>query len=553
MSLERLKDTAARLPKQSGVYRFKDNSGKVIYVGKAVNLRSRVSSYFNSTADHTLKVRTMVRHIYSIEVIVVESERDALLLENNLIKELQPRYNILLKDSKTYPWICITSEMFPRVISSRKQIKGEGEYYGPYASVGVQRVLLQLIHLLYPIRTCKLKLTPQSIARGKFSVCLKFHMGHCRGGCVGKESDETYREYIAGVREILRGNFSAALKQLEAEMMYASSLMNFEEAAATKRKMDALLEYRSKSVVVSNHLGNLDVVSIIYDNESSYCNHLKVVGGAIIGSYSFELRAGLGENQAELLSFALSQLQLKAPEIVVPFLPKDNYIEAEVIGRCFTPQRGDKVRLLELSEKNCKFYRLEKLKNSERKNPEEHINRVMAAMKNELRLSQEPRHIECFDNSNLGGEYAVAACVVFKNGKPSKRDYRHFNIKTVVGADDFASMKEVVGRRYRRLLDEGQPLPQLIVIDGGKGQLGAAYEAITELGIENRVTVVGLAKKLEELFFVGDPLPHYFDKKGETLRTIMHLRDEAHRFGITFHRNKRSKGAIAKSIKSKKQ
>ncbi len=550
MNFEELKGVASRLPKHSGVYKFKDSSGTVIYVGKAVNLHSRVSSYFNVSADHSLKVKTMVRHIFSIEVIVVGSERDALLLENNLIKELQPRYNILLKDSKTYPWICITSEPFPRVISTRKQVKNEGEYYGPYASVGVQRVLLQLIHTLFPIRTCKLKLTPQSIAAGKFSVCLKFHMGHCRGGCVGRESEEIYREYIAGVREILRGNFTLALKKLESEMLELAKEMKFEEAASIKRKIDALSDYRSKSVVVSNHLGNLDVVSIIYHNEASYCNHLRVVGGAIIGSYTFELRGGLGENQAELLSFALSQLDLKAREIIVPFLPTGDYIDEETIKRCFSPQRGDKVRLLELSERNCKFYRLEKLKNAERKDPEEHINRVMAAMKSELRLPVEPRHIECFDNSNLGGEHAVAACVVFKNGKPSKRDYRHFNIKTVVGADDFASMKEVVGRRYRRLLDEGQPLPQLVVIDGGKGQLGAAYEAIVELGIQDRLTVVGLAKKLEELFFIGDPLPHYFDKKGETLRTIMHLRDEAHRFGITFHRNKRSKATFQKAVKS---
>ncbi len=544
MNFEDLKEVAHRLPKHSGVYKFKDSEGVVIYVGKAVNLRSRVSSYFNSSADHSTKVRVMVRHIFSIEVIVVGDERDALLLENNLIKELQPRYNILLKDSKTYPWICITSESFPRVISTRKQTRNEGEYYGPYASVGIQRVLLQLIHSLYPIRTCKLKLTRENIAKGKFSVCLKYHMKHCNGGCVGYESEEEYLKFIAQCRSILKGDFSEPMRQLEEAMHFEAREMRFEVAAQLKRKIETLAEYKSKSVVVSNSLGNLNVVSIIYHSEASYCNHLKVVSGAVVGCYTFELRGGLGENQAELLSFALSQLELPLGEIIVPFMPSTDYIDESLLKRCFAPQRGDKVRLLELSERNCKFYRLEKQKNSERKNPEEHTNRLMQNMQRELNLPCEPRHIECFDNSNIGGEYPVAACVVFRNGKPSKREYRHFNIKTVEGADDFATMQEVVGRRYRRLLDEGKELPQLIVIDGGKGQLGAAYAALCELGLGARITIVGLAKKMEELYFIGDPTPHYFDKKGETLRTIMYLRDEAHRFGITFHRNQRSKGWI---------
>lgn len=542
MNFDELKEVAHRLPGHSGVYKFKDSSGVVIYVGKAVNLRSRVSSYFNSSSDHTYKVKTMVRHIFAIEVIIVGDERDALLLENNLIKELQPRYNILLKDSKTYPWICITSEPFPKIISTRTQLKGTGEYYGPYASVGVQRVLLQLIHTLYPIRTCKLKLTSENIARGNFSVCLKYHMGHCRGGCVGKESEEEYREHVQSAREILKGNFSLPLSELEKEMTAEASALNFEAAAAAKRKSDTLLDYRSRSVVVSNYLGNLDVVSIIYHSEASYCNHLKVVGGAVISCYTFELRAALEENQPELLSFALSQLKISSAEIVVPFMPTSDYIDEVTAKKCFVPQRGDKVRLLELSEKNCKFYRLEKKKNLERKDPEESANRLMAAMKRELGLPVEPRHIECFDNSNIGGEYPVAACVVFKNGKPSKKDYRHYNVKTVVGVDDFATMKEIVGRRYTRLRDEGAELPELVVIDGGKGQLGAAYEIIHDLGLSDKITVVGLAKRMEELYFIGDPTPHYFDKKGETLRTIMYLRDEAHRFGITFHRNQRSKG-----------
>ncbi|MFI3299304.1 MAG: excinuclease ABC subunit UvrC [Rikenellaceae bacterium] len=530
------------LPQSSGVYKFLDSSGEVIYVGKAVNLRSRVSSYFNNSANHSAKVKVLVKKIAKIEHIVVESERDALLLENNLIKELQPRYNILLKDSKTYPWICITREPFPRIISSRKQQINEGEYFGPYASVGVQRVILKLLHSLFPLRTCKHKLTPQNIAKGNLKVCLKFHMGHCRGGCEGLESEEHYLGYINKARQILRGSFSAVQSELKEQMVGAASILNFEEAESIKRKLLSLNDYKEKSVVVSNHLGTLDVVSILSHSEASYCNFLRVVGGAIIGCYSFELKGALGEKPEELLGFALSQLELTAPEIVVPFLASQEYCDSEILKRCFVPQRGDKVRLLELSEKNSKFYRLEKIKNTEKRDPEAHSTRLMQAMQRELNLKCEPRHIECFDNSNLGGEYAVAACVVFRDGKPAKREYRHFNIKTVEGADDFATMREVVSRRYRRLLDEGKELPQLIVIDGGKGQLGNAYNALCELGIEDKITVVGLAKRLEELFFIGDPTPLYLDKKGETLRTIMYLRDEAHRFGITFHRKKRSLG-----------
>ncbi len=535
------------LPTSSGVYKFLDKDGVVIYVGKAVNLRSRVSSYFTSSTTHSAKVRVMVRRIASLEHIVVDSERDALLLENNLIKELQPRYNILLKDSKTYPWICVTSEPFPRVISSRKQRKDEGEYFGPYASVGVQHVLLKLLHSLFPLRTCKHSLTAANVQRGKFRVCLKFHMGQCRGGCVGMESEEQYGEHIAQVRDILRGNFGAVEQDLRSRMAAAAEVLDFEGAEQIKRKLLTLSDYKHKSVVVSNHLGTLDVVSIVSHPESSYCNHLRVRNGSIVECYTFELRAALGESSDELLSFALAQLVLSAPEIVVSQMPSVDYVDEAMLKKCFVPQRGDKVRLLELSQRNLKFYRLEKMKNAEKRDPEAHVAKLMQTMQRELNLPVEPRHIECFDNSNLGGEHAVAACVVFRDGKPSKRDYRHFNIKTVVGADDFASMHEVVGRRYKRLMDEGSPLPQLVVIDGGKGQLSAAYSAIAELGLQNRLTVIGLAKKMEELYYVGDPTPHYLDKKGETLRTIMYLRDEAHRFGITFHRNKRSKAQFKES------
>lgn len=549
-----LKEIVSNLPNQAGVYKFKDSTDRVIYVGKAVNLKSRVGSYFNSSADHSVKVRALVRHIASIEHIVVGDERDALLLENNLIKELQPRYNILLKDSKTYPWIAITNEPFARVISTREKNRTKAEYYGPYPSVGVQRVLLQLIHTLYPIRTCKLVLSQQNIAKGKFSVCLKYHMGHCRGGCVGKESEQKYREYISEVREILKGNLKQAALQLEYEMKEEAMKLNFEGAESLKRKLLALDDYRTRSVVVSNHLGNLDVVGLMSaDDGTAHANHLRVVDGAVVGCYTFELKGGTDEKEDELMSFALSQLDLKSREIVVSHYPTLDYIPEEVESRCFVPQRGDKVRLVELSQKNCKFYRLEKLKNIEKKDPEHWISRVMKAMKKELNLREEPRHIECFDNSNLGGEFPVAACVVFKDGKPAKRDYRHFNIKTVVGANDFASMYEVVGRRYSRLLEEEKELPQLVVIDGGKGQLGAAYQAADELGITDRVTFVGLAKRMEELYFVGDATPHYFDKKGETLRIIMYLRDEAHRFGITFHRKQRSKAMKIKVERTRRK
>ncbi|MEG0814644.1 MAG: excinuclease ABC subunit UvrC [Mucinivorans sp.] len=530
-----MKEKVALLPTSAGVYQFLDNTGTVIYVGKAINLRSRVSSYFNSDRDHSPKVRALVRHIVDLRHVVVDSERDALLLENNLIKELQPRYNILLKDAKSYPWIMITAEPFPRVISTRRLERGKGEYFGPYSSVGMQRVVLELIRELFPLRTCKLNLSPAAIGRGKYSVCLKYHMGHCRGGCVGKENEADYSKYIDGVRDILRGSLGVARQFLERAMGDAAAALRFEEAESYKKKLHSLDEYSHRSVIVSPTLGTLDVVNMEMDDNRAYCNHLKVVNGSIIGSYTFEMVAHLDETPAEILAFAMMHLTLSAPQIVVPMMP------SEFTDRCFVPQRGDKIRLLELSAKNCMFFRLEKLKNLERKDPALNVDRVMENMRRELMMDIQPRHIECFDNSNLQGTFPVASCVVFRDGKPAKRDYRHFNIKTVVGADDFASMKEVVGRRYRRMLDEGTTLPQLIVVDGGKGQLSSAYDTLCELGLQDKIKIVGLAKRLEEVFFVGDSTPHYLDRKGESLRILMHLRDEAHRFGITFHRNKRSK------------
>lgn len=535
-----MKDKVALLPTDAGIYQFLDDTGTVIYVGKAKNLRSRVSSYFNSSADHSAKVKALVRHIVDIRHVVVDSEQDALLLENNLIKELQPRYNILLKDAKSYPWICVTNEPFARVISTRRLERAKGEYFGPYSSVGMQRAILELVRELYPLRTCRLNLSKQMIVKGKYSVCLKYHMGHCRGGCVGKESEIQYGYYIDQVRDILHGSLRGAREYLDDQMRQSAGALRFEEAEQYKRKLIMLEDYSHKSIIVSPTLGTLDVVNLEMDGDRAYCNHLRVVNGSIIGSYTFELVARLDETPAEVLAFAMMHIELSASEVVVPFMP------SELNERCFVPQRGDKVRLLELSAKNCMFFRLEKLKNLERKDPELSVDRVMERMRRELGLVDQPRHIECFDNSNLQGTYPVAACVVFRNGKPSKRDYRHFNIKTVVGANDFASMQEIVFRRYRRMLDQGESLPELIVIDGGKGQLGAAYSALQELDLQDKITIVGLAKRLEEVFFVGDPTAHYLDKKGETLRIMMHIRDEAHRFGITFHRNKRSKGTLPK-------
>lgn len=535
--IARLREQVALLPTAPGVYRFSDEAGVVIYVGKAKSLRARVGSYFNSLADQSPKVRALVRHIESLEATVVGSEGDALLLENNLIKELQPRYNILLKDAKSYPWICITREPFPRVVSTRRLDRSAGEYFGPYASVAMQRTVLELVAELYPLRTCKLNLSAAAIQKGRYAVCLKFHMGRCKAPCVGKQSVAEYDDGIARVRDILRGSLGGARLFLEQRMAFEAAQLHFEAAEAYKKKLSALDDYSSRSVVVSPTLGDLDVVNLELDpaGGSAYCNHLRVSHGAVVGSYTFELVARLDESPEEILAFALLHLELQTRETVVPFRPSD------FAEKCFVPTRGEKVRLLELSARNCTFFRLEKLKNIERKDPERHVDRVMKAMQRELNLPREPRHIECFDNSNLQGTFAVAACVVFRNGCPSKREYRHFNIKTVEGPDDFASMREVVSRRYRRVLDQGGDLPDLVVVDGGKGQLSSAAEIFAELGLSERIPLIGLAKRLEEVFFVEDSTPLYLDKKGEPLRILKHIRDESHRFGITFHRNQRSK------------
>ncbi|MEG1954560.1 MAG: excinuclease ABC subunit UvrC [Mucinivorans sp.] len=535
------------LPTSPGVYQFLDSSGTIIYVGKAKSLRHRVSSYFAPSADHPPKVQALVRQVVDIRHTVVSTEQDALLLENNLIKELQPHYNILLKDAKSYPWICISQEPFPRIFSTRRFIKSVGEYYGPYSSISTQRTVLELIKGLFPIRSCHLNLGAQQIARGKYSLCLEYHIGQCRGGCVGKESEQEYGRYIVAAREILKGDLSLATDFFGAQMVKLSAQLKFEQAEKVKNKLRLLEDYSHRSVIVSPTLGSLDTVYILSDQGLNFCNHLRVRQGAIISSYTFELRALLDETPQELLAFALSNIEsLSGREVVVPFLPTQD--DEQLSIRLTVPQRGDKLRLLELSERNCRLARLEKLKYMEKSDPEQHTTRLMNKMRTELGLNVEPRHIECFDNSNIQGSSPVASCVVFRDGRPSKKEYRHFNIKTVVGADDFASMQEIVFRRYRRLLDEGGELPQIVLIDGGKGQLGSAVGALTELGFEDKVQVIGIAKRMEELFFAGHPEPLCLDKRGETLRTLMHLRDEAHRFGITFHRQKRSLAFLRSSL-----
>ncbi len=536
------------LPDNPGVYQYYDKDGKILYVGKAKNLKKRVSSYFNKVHDNA-KTNVLVRKIVEIKHIVVASEQDALLLENNLIKKLQPRYNVLLRDDKTYPWICIKKEAFPRIFPTRRMIKDGSEYFGPYTNFKTVNTILEMIKELYPLRTCNFDLSPVNIDKGKFKVCLEYHIGNCKGGCEGYESSENYQIQVNAIREILKGNFKESLRDFKAKMQQLAADMHFEEAQKIKEKIEVLENYQSRSTVLNPKISNIDVFSIISDETMAYVNFLQIAHGAIIRSHTLELKKKLDETDEELLELAVVELRerfhLTSKEIVLPFAL--NLGEGVKIT---VPQLGDKKQILELSERNAKYYRLDQLKQIQIVDPERHTNRIMAQMKKDLRLSVEPRHIECFDNSNIQGTNPVAACVVFKDGKPSKKDYRHFNIKTVEGPNDFASMEEVVYRRYKRLLDEKQDLPQLIIIDGGKGQLSSALKSIDDLGLRGKIAIIGIAKRLEELFYPGDSVPLYLDKKSETLKTIQFLRNEAHRFGITFHRDQRSKSALNSSIES---
>ena len=536
------------LPDNPGVYQYYDKEGKILYVGKAKNLKKRVQSYFTKNHDN-YKTSVLVKKIVVIKHIVVPTETDALLLENNLIKKLQPRYNVLLRDDKTYPWICIKNERFPRIFSTRKMIKDGSEYFGPYTSFKTVHTILDLIKELYPLRTCNYDLSKANIDSGKFKVCLEYHIGNCKGPCEGYESLEHYQSQIEKIRQILKGNFKESLKDFKKLMTDLAMEMKFEEAQKIKEKIEVLENYQSRSTILNPKITNLDVFSIISDETMAYVNFLQISHGAIVRSHTLELKKKLDETNEELLELAVVELRerfhLNSREIVVPFL-----IDLGENIKVTVPQLGDKKQILELSERNAKYYRLDQLKQIQIVDPERHTNRIMAQMQKDLRLSVEPRHIECFDNSNIQGTNPVAACVVFKDGKPSKKDYRHFNIKTVEGPNDFASMEEVVYRRYKRMLDENQPLPQLIIIDGGKGQLSSALKSLDDLGLRGKIAIIGIAKRLEELFYPGDSVPLYLDKKSETLKVIQYLRNEAHRFGITHHRDKRSKSALTNSLES---
>lgn len=536
------------LPSNPGVYQFYDKEDKILYVGKAKNLKKRVTSYFSKSHDN-FKTEVLVKKIASVKHIVVNSESDALLLENNLIKELQPRYNILLKDGKSYPWICIKKEHFPRIFSTRKLIKDGSEYFGPYTNFKTVYTILDMIKELYPLRTCNLDLSPEKIVTNKYKLCLEYHIGNCKAPCEGLETKENYDQEIIAIREILKGNFKESVHFFKKQMLEMANEMNFEAAQKFKEKLEILENYQAKSTVFNPKISNVDVFSIISDEGAAYVNFLQIAHGAIVKSHTMEIKKKLNETDEELLELAIVELRerfnLLTREVIVPF-PMS--LGEKVT--CMVPQLGDKKQILDLSIRNAKYYRLEQLKQIQIVDPERHTNRIMAQMQKDLRLSKEPRHIECFDNSNIQGTNPVSACVVFKDGKPSKKDYRHFNIKTVEGPNDFASMEEVVYRRYKRLLDENESLPELIIIDGGKGQLSSALSSLEKLNLRGKIAIIGIAKRLEELFYPDDPVPLYLDKKSETLKIIQQLRNEAHRFGITHHRDKRSKSALQTSIES---
>lgn len=546
--IEHIRTILKALPNSPGVYQYLDEKGKIIYVGKAKKLKKRVSSYFQKGRYESGKVELLVRKVADIKTINVETEFDALLLENNLIKKLQPKYNINLKDDKTYPWICIKNEPFPRIFTTRNVIHDGSKYFGPYASVRMVKTLLDLARQLYPLRTCKHILSEQNIKKGKFEVCLEYHIKNCLGPCEGLQSKEEYSENIQQIQQIIKGNTYSVVKELKKRMADYAGEMQFEKAQFVKEKIELLEKYQSKSTVVSTLIHNVDVFSIITDEKAGYVNYFKVINGAIIQSHTIELKKKLDETAEELLAFAITDFRQRfesnSHEIIVPF-----GLDLEIPSIKITvPQRGDKKHLLELSERNAKYYKLEKQKQQNLVDPERHTKRILEQMQKDLRLQSLPAHIECFDNSNTQGSYPVAAMVVFKNAKPSKSDYRHFNIKTVEGPNDFASMEEVVYRRYKRLRDEKQPMPQLVIVDGGKGQLSSAVRSLNELGLRGKITIIGIAKKLEEIYYPEDPIPLYIDKKSETLKIIQQLRDEAHRFGITHHRKRREKGAIKSEL-----
>ncbi len=543
---EKFKPILSVLPDSPGVYQFYSSSGDMIYVGKAKNIKKRVSSYFSKDHFENNKIRVLVSKIDKIEYIVVESETDALLLENNLIKKYRPRYNAMLKDDKTFPWICIKNENFPRIFYTRNVINDGSKYFGPYTSVYMVKVLLDMIRQIYPLRNCNLNLSPENIKKNNYKPCLEYHIGNCKAPCIGLQSEEEYNQSIENIQKILKGNIQQVITYLKKLMNQYAADFKFEEAQLIKEKIEILEKYKSKSTIVSPSLNNVDVFSILDDKNAAFVNFLKVVEGRIVQAHTVELKKKLDEKISDLLIMAILELKERlgsdAKEIIIPF-----EITLQLENIKFTvPQRGEKKALLELSDRNLKYYRLEKQKQSEKKKEKHSGKRLMEKIKVDLNLPDLPAHIECFDNSNIQGSNPVAACVVFRNAKPNPKEYRHYNIKTVTGADDFASMEEVVYRRYKRLIEEKKSLPQLIVIDGGKGQLNSAVKSLKKLNINKNISIIGIAKRLEEIFYPGDPVPLYLDKNSESLKVIQHIRNEAHRFGIKFHRNKRS-GSFIKS------
>ncbi len=548
-NLDYLKTLIKVLPQQPGIYQYFDSSGTIIYIGKAKNLKKRVSSYFSKQHEHR-KTALLVRNIADIKHMVVESEQDALLLENNLIKKYQPRYNIRLKDDKSYPWICIKNESFPRVFKTRNLIRDGSKYFGPYTSFHTVQTLLDLFKSEYKLRTCNLNLSEENVRNGKFKVCLEYHIGNCSGPCEGHVSGEVYNQGISDISNILKGNVSGVIKHLEEVMAKMAAALNFEEAIKIKEKYESLKRYQSRSTVVSPVITEVDVFSIDENEKFAFINYLKIIKGAIIQTFTLEIKKSLDESKEELLLAGIVDIRQKifsnAKEILVPVKLHNSFENVK-----FTvPKIGEKKQLLDLSTRNAKYFKLEKEKQHFLKNPHERTERILGTIKKDLQLPELPVWIECFDNSNLQGTNPVAACVVFKNAKPLKREYRHFNIKTVKGPNDFASMEEVVFRRYRRQVEEGRPLPQLIVIDGGKGQLSSAVQALEKLDLRGKITIIGIAKRLEEIYFPGDSVPIYINKNSETLKVIQQLRDEAHRFGIGFHRDKRSTNFISSELVS---
>lgn len=540
-----------KIPKKPGVYQFFNADGVLIYVGKAKSLRNRVQSYFNKEANlSNAKTRILVSKIRDIQFTIVDTEIDAWLLENNLIKKHQPKYNISLKDDKTYPSICIKKERFPRIFWTRKIIRDGSTYFGPYASFHMMKTILDLVKELYPLRTCTLQLSKENIEAGKFKVCLEYQIGNCKGPCQNLQSEEEYKKSIEDIQEILKGEIGSVLKSLHQQLTTAVAQLDYEQAHQLKFKIESLENYQSKSAVVSTTIHNVDVFSIASDERYAFVNYLKVANGTVIQTQTIELKKRLDETDEELLSLAISEFRQRydstAKEIVVPFEMAllDENIKFTV------PKAGDKKKLIELSLKNVLYFKKSKLEQYEKLNPELRTERVLSQLQKDLRLTELPRHIECFDNSNFQGKYPVSAMVLFRDGKPSRKEYRHYNIKTVEGPNDFASMAEVVHRRYARLLDENVPLPNLIVVDGGKGQLSAALESLKKLDLHKKIPIIGIAKRLEEIYYPGDSFPLYLDKKSESLKIIQHLRDEAHRFGITFHRQKRNKGTIVTELES---